>query len=106
MSKLNAVTDVNIITKQIVINEHMKSHLLPITADEKIINTIQTKLDELERLQKKEIPIKVIKIDPAPIKYYAYYCGRCNKLLRLSDNSAKHERCHHCGQKLDWSDEE
>ncbi len=49
---MNEKTDVNIITKQIVINGHMSSHLLPITADEKIIDLIQSKLDKYEQLQK------------------------------------------------------
>lgn len=44
-------TDIKVITKQVVINEHMSSHLLPITADERIINLIQSKLTRLEDLE-------------------------------------------------------
>ena len=43
-------TDKNIITKQVVINTPTSAHLLPITADEKVIDEIQQALNELERL--------------------------------------------------------
>ena len=62
-------------------------------------------LTELERLQDKATPKKVIEIDPPPIRYYAYYCPNCESFLRYSDNSKKPNFCHHCGQALDWSDE-
>jgi len=45
-------TDKNIITKQVVINTPTSARLLPITADEKVIDKIQQALDELERLKK------------------------------------------------------
>ncbi|MCK9482095.1 MAG: hypothetical protein M0R38_10105 [Bacteroidia bacterium] len=47
-------TDKNIITKQVVINTSTSAHLLPITADEKVIDEIQQALNELERLKKQE----------------------------------------------------
>ena len=47
-------TDKNIITKQVVINTPTSAHLLPITADEKVIDKIQQALNELERLKKQE----------------------------------------------------
>ena len=47
-------TDKNIITKQVVINTPTSAHLLPITADEKVIDEIQQALNELERLKKQE----------------------------------------------------
>ena len=45
-------TDKNIITKQVVINTPTSARLLPITADEKVIDEIQQALNELERLKK------------------------------------------------------
>ena len=47
-------TDKNIITKQVVINTPTSARLLPITADEKVIDEIQQALNELERLKKVE----------------------------------------------------
>ena len=47
-------TDKNIITKQVVINTPTSARLLPITADEKVIDEIQQALNELERLKKIE----------------------------------------------------
>jgi len=47
-------TDKNIITKQVVINTPTSARLLPITADEKVIDEIQQALNELERLKKQE----------------------------------------------------
>ena len=48
----NAKTDVNIITKQVIINTPTSAHLLPITADEKVIDKIQQALAELEELKR------------------------------------------------------
>ena len=45
-------TDKNIITKQVVINTPTSARLLPITADEKVIDEIQQALNELKRLKK------------------------------------------------------
>ena len=45
-------TDKNIITKQVVINTPTSAHLLPITADKKVIDEIQQALNELKRLKK------------------------------------------------------
>jgi hypothetical protein len=47
-------TDKNIITKQVVINTPTSTRLLPITADEKVIDEIQQALNELERLKKQK----------------------------------------------------
>lgn len=52
-------TDKNIITKQVVINTPTSAHLLPITADEKVIDEIQQALNELERLKKQEKLLKL-----------------------------------------------
>ena len=46
------LTDVKIITKQIIINTPTSSHLIPITADEKGIQKIQDVIDEHEELKK------------------------------------------------------
>lgn len=46
------LTDVKIITKQIIINTPTSSHLIPITADEKSIQKIQDVIDEHESLKK------------------------------------------------------
>lgn len=51
-------TDKNIITKQVVINTPTSARLLPITADEKVIDEIQQALNELERLKKFEKLLK------------------------------------------------
>ena len=48
MSKELEATDKNIITKQVVINTPTSARLLPITADEKVIDEIQQALNELE----------------------------------------------------------
>ena len=66
---------------------------------------LEKALTELERLQKKEVAMKPIQVDPSPIAYYAYYCPNCDNFLRYSDNSSKHDYCSKCNQKLDWSDE-
>ncbi len=47
-------TDKNVITKQVVINTPTSARLLPITADEKVIDEIQQALDELEELKKSD----------------------------------------------------
>lgn len=52
MTTQEAMTEKHIITKQIVINHVGKfcSHLLPVTADEKVIDKIQLTLDNYEKL--------------------------------------------------------
>ena len=54
-------TDKNIITKQVVINTPTSARLLPITADEKVIDQIQQALNELERLKKQEKLLELYK---------------------------------------------
>lgn len=50
---MEGYTDKKIITKQVIINyvEKDEAHLLPITADEKVVNEIQSALYDYERLQ-------------------------------------------------------
>lgn len=58
---LKEATDKNIITKQVVINTPTSARLLPITADEKVIDEIQqalTSYEELERDVKRYFEIK------------------------------------------------
>ena len=54
-------TDKNIITKQVVINTPTSARLLPITADEKVIDEIQQALNELECLKKQEKLLELYK---------------------------------------------
>ena len=66
-------TDKNIITKQVVINTPTSAHLLPITADEKVIDKIQQALNELERLKKQEKLLELyIKIYNGITDYHDY----------------------------------
>ena len=59
---------------------------------------IEQALTELDRLQKKEIPMKV-DIGTYGILSDTHRCPSCNK--RIIDGTY----CRYCGQKLDWSDE-
>lgn len=77
-----------------VYNKREKEYYLEMirkTAD--YAETLET---ELERLQKKEIPMKPFKTDNN------YNCEVCHKWLNIK---YKHNYCPSCGQKLDWSDE-
>ncbi len=66
-------TDKNIITKQVVINTPTSARLLPITADEKVIDEIQQALNELERLKKQEKLLELyIKIYNGITDYHDY----------------------------------
>ncbi len=53
---------------------------------------IKVSVDELERLQKKETPMKVIE---------KHYCPSCINNYNFGIDNY----CSDCGQKLDWSDE-
>ncbi len=55
-------TDKNIITKQVVINTPTSTCLLPITADEKVIDEIQQFLNEIERLKKIEKSLEELRV--------------------------------------------
>ena len=67
-------TDKNIITKQVVINTPTSAHLLPITADEKVIDEIQQALNELERLKKVEKLLELYKELATVRNDMFYYC--------------------------------
>ena len=56
------------------------------------------------RALEKQIPMKPVKSEKKVVRYVnTYYCPICN-LGITGTNIAKW--CYHCGQKLDWSDEE
>ncbi len=98
-------TDIKIVTKQVVINEHLSSHLLPITADEKVIDLIQSKLTCLEELEKKETPMKWNEVSDEHVTH-----DECPVCGYPSYNDLGHNHyCTVCGQRLvdkeDWSDE-
>lgn len=61
-------TDVKIVTKQVVINKHYSSHLIPITGDEKCIDEIQEALNELDEL-KRDVA-RYMELDATPKKAY------------------------------------
>ena len=61
-------------------------------------------LDVAIQALEKQIPKKPVKSENQVVRYAnTYYCPICN-LGITGTNIAKW--CYHCGQKLDWSDEE
>ena len=76
-------TDKNIITKQVVINTPTSARLLPITADEKVIDEIQQALNELERLKKQEKLLEKLKERRNKMTYAQQRC------LDILDNIEK-----------------
>lgn len=61
-------------------------------------------LDVAIQALEKQIPKKPIKSEKQVVRYVnTYYCPTC-ELEITGTNIAKW--CYHCGQKLDWSDEE
>lgn len=61
-------------------------------------------LDIAIQALEKQIPKRPIKSEEQPVRYVnTYYCPVC-RLGITGTNIAKW--CYHCGQKLDWSDEE
>jgi len=66
------------------------------------LDNIKQALTELERLQKKEIPMKLMDkriYNPKEKSDITTGCPKCESICV----SGKY--CHDCGQKLDWSDE-
>ena len=104
-------TDKNIITKQVVINTPTSARLLPITADEKVIDEIQQALNELERLKKQEklleklaerdTPMLPIKLKWNNTENYYYVCPKCEEMVARDDEVF----CQDCGQRIDWEEE-
>ena len=58
-------------------------------------------IDELERLQQKETPMKVIHLLPHQCQVVVK-CPKCKCMMGVDDRSSY---CSSCGQHLDWSDE-
>ena len=68
-------------------------------------NMVKQALTELERLQKKEIPMKpIIKMGGMGNTWKIPYCPICDTNLQSSEKYM-FKYCPRCGQKLDWSDE-
>ena len=86
-------TDKNIITKQVVINTPTSAHVLPITADEKVINEIQQALNELERLKKQEKLLNKIKeiIDRQDDSYISSMFEESQKYYEIKELMIKEE---------------
>ena len=70
---------------------------MPITADEKIINKIQSLLDRLDELEAKATGKKPSLEYPFDSIQANYHCPSCGYMVFSDDNY-----CPHCGQKLDW----
>jgi ribosome-binding ATPase YchF (GTP1/OBG family) len=75
--------------------------------NEKYINECEAIEKELKRLQKKEIPMKVIIHDDLS----AFECINCinhgvTDSMWLFTNVGEYDYCPRCGQRLDWSGEE
>ena len=63
------------------------------------INEIDKALGELERLQKREVPMKPI-LGTDNRGRLDCLCSNCSRDVALDE-----KYCSHCGQRLDWSDE-
>ena len=100
-------TDKNIITKQVVINTPTSARLLPITADEKVIDEIQQALNELERLKKQEKLLEKLAERDTPKKVCYDNVGRsecpsCDKFYLYNGSMNRNKYCGYCGQRLEW----
>jgi hypothetical protein len=81
-------TDKNIITKQVVINTPTSARLLPITADEKVIDEIQQSLTELEELKemfKLQSYHFVVEIKPTSYEKAKIYSEYQNEIKRYKE---------------------
>jgi predicted RNA-binding Zn-ribbon protein involved in translation (DUF1610 family) len=71
--------------------------------EEYYLETIRKTADELERLQQKETPMKVVEIEP-----YHFNCPVCNETIRIDITRVYgrtfYKYCKNCGQHLDWSE--
>ena len=63
--------------------------------------TIEQALNELERLQQKETPMRVTHLLPHQCQVVVK-CPKCRCMMGIDDLSAY---CSSCGQRLDWSEE-
>jgi hypothetical protein len=74
---------------------------------EKPLSTLDKAISELERLQQKETPMKVIVYDDE----HAFECSNCLKhgvtdSMWLFTEIGEYDYCPRCGQRLDWNDSE
>ena len=69
------------------------------TADrDRYLKAIEQALTKLERLEKKETPMKVVIIDYVR-------CPKCNEIVEINGvTNDETKNCYTCGQALDWSD--
>lgn len=82
--------------------QDMKSNYFEALSDWRQYRKIGT-LEECRTAREKQIPKKPVKSENQVVRYVnTYYCPICN-LGITGTNIAKW--CYHCGQKLDWSDE-
>lgn len=82
--------------------QDMKSNYFEALSDWRQYRKIGT-LEECRTAREKQIPKKPVKSENQVVRYVnTYYCQICN-LGITGTNIAKW--CYHCGQKLDWSDE-
>lgn len=82
--------------------QDMKSNYFEALSDWRQYRKIGT-LEECRTAREKQIPKKPVKSENQVVRYVnTYYCPICN-LEITGTNIAKW--CYHCGQKLDWSDE-
>ena len=78
----------NIITKQVVINTPTSARLLPITADEKVIDEIQqalTELEELKEMFKLQSYHFVVEIKPTSYEKAKIYSEYQNEIKRYKE---------------------
>ena len=77
----------------------METDQLQIAIDHlKVGNLLKNHIDLAIKALEKQIPKK-------PNKFDGHYCKRCNSKLARQTDLVKQKYCHHCGQKLDWSEE-
>ena len=94
---------------------HVDDELIITNAYE--LTLIDNAINELERLQEKEKPMKpnLISHDNRMTSFVDYQCPKCNIIVSqkirlisvcIKDDVVKMEHCPHCGQRLDWSETE
>ena len=63
---------------------------------------IKQSLDELEELKERDTAMKAKIISHLGAGLYSFVCGNCGKYFTL--DSAQHNYCIFCGQKINWSE--
>ena len=77
--------------------------------DKKLFPELIKRLVELERLQKKEVPmkpkVKIIYGGTCGINYEQHLCPTCeHSSILIGNYNDKVNNCFNCGQKIDWSE--